>query len=121
MRSRRATRAEIAAATGLSKPTISESVRRLVGAGAVVDTGERTTGRGRVGAYYALPPSGGVGLVASPATEGIVTETLDVYGDVVSRSSVPAETADVEAALRARAGGFRLAGVRRGDPAARAR
>src|SRR3954454_3904533 len=120
MRSRRATRAEIAAATGLSKPTISESVRRLVGAGAVVDTGERTTGRGRVGTYYALPPSVGVALVASLAPEGIVNETLDVYGDVVSRSSVPAETADVEAALRARAGGFRLAVVSAADPVDRA-
>ena len=55
MAQRRATRAEIAAATGLSKPTVSESVRRLSAAGAVVDTGERTTGRGRVGTYYALP------------------------------------------------------------------
>ena len=49
MAERRATRAEIAAATGLSKPTVSESVRRLSASGAVVDTGERTTGRGRVG------------------------------------------------------------------------
>ncbi len=54
MAQRQATRAEIAAATGLSKPTVSESVRRLSASGSVVDTGERTTGRGRVGTYYAL-------------------------------------------------------------------
>jgi len=36
---RRLTRAEIAAVTGISKPTISEGVRRLVEAGLVVDTG----------------------------------------------------------------------------------
>ena len=54
MSQRQATRAEIAAATGLSKPTVSESVRRLSASGSVVDTGERTTGRGRVGTYYAL-------------------------------------------------------------------
>src|SRR4051795_7997382 len=79
MEQRRATRAEIASATGLSKPTVSESVRRLEEAGAVVDTGERTTGRGRVGTYYALAPSGHA-LVVSVAPEGIVAETLDIYG-----------------------------------------
>ncbi len=52
----RQTRAELATATGISKPTVGESVRRLVAAGVVVDTGERTTGRGRVGTYYASPP-----------------------------------------------------------------
>jgi DNA-binding transcriptional ArsR family regulator len=87
---RRATRAEIAATTGLSKPTISESVRRLERAGAIVDTGERTTGRGRVGTYYALAPTTGCALVASLAPEGIVAEAIDVYGDVVSRAQAPA-------------------------------
>ena len=62
MAERRATRAEIAAATGLSKPTVSESVRRLEEAGVVVDTGERTVGRGRVGTYYALAPATGHAL-----------------------------------------------------------
>jgi predicted NBD/HSP70 family sugar kinase len=86
MSRRQATRAEIAAATGLSKPTVSESVRRLSAAGVVVDTGERTTGRGRIGTYYALPATGGCALVAGIAPEGIVAETVDVYGDVVARS-----------------------------------
>ena len=57
MRRRRLTRAELAAETGISKPTVGESVRRLVNAGLVADTGQRTTGgrgRGRVGSYYAL-------------------------------------------------------------------
>src|SRR3954471_453401 len=85
MAQRRATRAEIAAATGLSKPTVSESVRRLTEAGVLVDTGERTTGRGRVGTYYALAPATGHALVAGLAPAGIVTESLDVYGDVVVR------------------------------------
>jgi predicted NBD/HSP70 family sugar kinase len=84
---RQATRAEIAAATGLSKPTVSESVRRLSTVGAVVDTGERTSGRGRIGTYYALPAAAGCALVVSIAPEGIVAEAVDVYGDVVARSS----------------------------------
>jgi len=40
MRERRLTRAELAAATGISKPTAGESVRRLVAAGLVADTGQ---------------------------------------------------------------------------------
>ena len=89
MSQRQATRAEIAAATGLSKPTVSESVRRLSASGSVVDTGERTTGRGRVGTYYALPATTGRALVASLAPEGIVAEAVDVYGQVVARSQAP--------------------------------
>src|SRR4051812_36463803 len=117
MDERRATRAEIATATGLSKPTVSESVRRLEEAGAVVDTGERTTGRGRVGTYYALAPAGHA-LVASLAPEGIVTETLDVYGDVVARAEAPAT--DVARTLREIAGPYRLAVVSAADPVDRA-
>jgi predicted NBD/HSP70 family sugar kinase len=86
MSQRQATRAELAVATGLSKPTVSESVRRLSAAGAVVDTGERTTGRGRIGTYYGLPASTGCALVVSIAPEGIVAEAVDVYGEVVAHS-----------------------------------
>jgi predicted NBD/HSP70 family sugar kinase len=113
MEQRRATRAEIATATGLSKPTISESMKRLEQAGAVVDTGERTTGRGRVGTYYALAPCGHA-LVLSIAPEAIVTETLDVYGDVTSRKEAPAT--DVARALSELTGRFRLAVVSAADP-----
>ena len=118
MAQRRATRAEIAAATGLSKPTVSESVRRLAEAGAVVDTGERTTGRGRIGTYYALAPTTGRALVASLAPEGIVAETIDVYGDVVSRAEAPAHRSTVAQTLRELAGEgpYRLAVVSAADP-----
>ena len=118
---RRATRAELATATGLSKPTVSESVRRLDAAGAVVDTGERTSGRGRIGTYYALAPAGHA-LVASLAPAGIVAETLDVYGDVVARAEASADAADVAATLRASAGKgpYRLAVVSAADPVDRA-
>ena len=89
MAQRRATRAEIAAAMGLSKPTVSESVRRLSAAGVVTDTGERTSGRGRIGTYYAMPATTGCALVIELAAEGIVAEAVDVYGDVVARSHTP--------------------------------
>jgi predicted NBD/HSP70 family sugar kinase len=125
---RQATRAEIAAATGLSKPTVSESVRRLSANGSVVDTGERTTGRGRVGTYYALPATTGWALVAGLAPDGIVAEAIDVYGQVVARSQAPV-TRSPGAGLVARtlkgvagevanhrAGPFRLAVVSAADP-----
>ena len=102
MERRQATRAELAVATGLSKPTVSESVRRLSAAGVVVDTGERTTGRGRVGTYYGLPATAGCALVVGIAPEGIVAEAVDVHGEVVARST--AEARDVTATLARLAG-----------------
>lgn len=81
----RLTRAEVAATTGLSKPTVAESVRRLEAAALVVDTGERTTGRGGVGSYYALDPTAGVGLVVDVASTGIVVEVVDACGSVRAR------------------------------------
>ncbi|MBE2315836.1 ROK family transcriptional regulator [Solirubrobacter sp. CPCC 204708] len=115
MRERRATRAEIAAATGLSKPTISESVKRLSASGAVVDTGERTTGRGRVGTYYALPASGRA-LVASLASTGVVAEAVDVYGEIVARATAPGADELHGAAQEVADGPFRLAVVSAADP-----
>ena len=128
MEHRRSTRAELASRTGISKPTISESVRRLCAAGLVVDTGQRTTGRGRIGAYYGLVGDVGRALVVSVAPDGVVAEALNVYGDVVARVAEevtrPARPAQVVRALdaatrQARADGghrFRLAVVSAADP-----
>jgi predicted NBD/HSP70 family sugar kinase len=100
----RLTRAELSSRTGISKPTISESVRRLVDAELVQDTGERTTGPGRIGTYYALTDTLGCALVASVAPEGIVAETLDARGTVLSRSELgiarPARPGQVARRLR---------------------
>lgn len=135
MREHRLTRAELAAATGISKPTAGESVRRLVAAGLVADTGQRTVGgrgRGRVGSYYALADDAGLALAVSIAPEGIVAECVNAYGAVVSRAEEaigrPARPAQVAAALRAAAGRavaaapgpVRLAVVSAADPVDRA-
>jgi predicted NBD/HSP70 family sugar kinase len=122
----RLTRAELATRTGISKPTVSESVRRLTGAGLVHDTGQRTSGRGRVGSYYALGDVGTV-LVVSIAPEGVVAEVLDVYGRVVARADEPVRRTttpdEVTRALTAaagavvhRAGRPRIAVVSAADP-----
>jgi predicted NBD/HSP70 family sugar kinase len=89
MDQRRLTRAGLATATGMSKPAVGDSVRRLAEAGLVVDTGQRTVGgrgRGRVGSYYALAASAGTALAISIAPDGIVAECVDAYGGTVSRA-----------------------------------
>ncbi len=135
MREGRLTRAELAAATGISKPTAGESVRRLVAAGLVADTGQRTAGgrgRGRVGSYYALAGDVGLALAVSIAPEGIVAECINAYGAPVSRAEQaigrPARPAMVAAALAEAAGRavgavpgpVRLAVVSAADPVDRA-
>jgi predicted NBD/HSP70 family sugar kinase len=87
MDARQLTRAELAGRTGISKPTVSESVRRLSQAGLLTDTGMRTTGRGGVGSYYSLTEGLGSALVVSIAPQGIVAEILDVYGDISVRQT----------------------------------
>ena len=135
MQHRRLTRAELAAQTGISKPTVGESVRRLAEAGLVADTGQRTAGgrgRGRVGVYYALAGGIGAALAVSIAPAGIVAECIDAYGEVVSRaeeqisrSARPEQAAAALriAAARARRGAGlipRLAAVSAADPVDRA-
>ncbi|MFC5719419.1 ROK family protein [Streptomyces gamaensis] len=128
----RMTRAEIAAHTGLSKPTVSDSVQRLSGAGLVVDTGERTTGRGRVGLYYALAPAFGAALVAGITPRGVTAEVVNAHGQVTGRAHAglgrtpgaqKAAEALAEVAGRLRsssAGGLRAAVVSAADPVDRA-
>jgi len=125
---RRLTRAALAARTGISKPTVAESVRRLAEAGLVRDTGERTAGRGRAGSYYALADGLGEALVVDVGPVGIVAERVDLYGEVVGRAEeeITAGARVAAAIVRCvkRAGGgsgpARLAVVSVADPVDRA-
>ncbi|QUH03535.1 ROK family transcriptional regulator [Saccharopolyspora erythraea] len=128
----RLTRTEIASLTGISKPTVSDSVRRLSEAGVLADTGERTTGRGRAGLYYSLARSCGTALVTSITPHGVSAEAVDAFGQVVARSSArlgrssglePAAEALAQAAAELRRevpGGLRCAVVSAADPVDRA-
>jgi len=89
MDSPRLTRAELAVLTGLSKPTVGEAVRRLEAAALVRDTGERTTGRGGVGTYYALAGDAGLALAVSIAPQGVAVEVLNAAGGAVGRIVEP--------------------------------
>ncbi|MEV5609084.1 ROK family transcriptional regulator [Streptomyces sp. NPDC052225] len=124
----RLTRAEIAARTGISKPTISDSVQRLSAAGLLVDTGERTTGRGRVGSYYALAPHLGAALVVTVTQHRVTAQTVDALGRVRGREDLAlgpgagaraaaAALAGVAGRLAERTpGGLRTAVVSAADP-----
>ena len=85
----RLTRAELALATGLSKPTAAEAIRRLEETGLVRDTGERTSGRGGVGTYYALSDKVGVALAVDVAPDAITAETVNPSGAVRHRVVEP--------------------------------
>jgi predicted NBD/HSP70 family sugar kinase/biotin operon repressor len=99
------TRADIAAATGISKPTISESVRRLEQSGLLVAAGEQTGRRGRAGTYYALPGSLGVALTLSAGPDGLVAEVFDIRGRPLHRldRAIPSQVtaAQLDPLLRA--------------------
>ncbi|MGO4596548.1 ROK family transcriptional regulator [Terrabacter sp. 2RAF25] len=102
MAHRKLTRAEVAGLTGISKPTISEAFRRLEHAGVVVDTGERSRGRGRAGSYYSLSPACGAALVVGITAQGVVAETVDAYGDRTGTAEVALDRdADAGGAARA--------------------
>ncbi|WP_031168591.1 ROK family transcriptional regulator [Streptomyces durhamensis] len=128
----RLTRAEIAALTGISKPTISDGVQRLVRAGLVVDTGERTTGRGRAGSYHSLAPRLGLALVASISPYGVSAQAVDVHGQTLGearadldRNAGEHRAADALAQVAGRLGqtapgGLRTAVVSAADPVDRA-
>lgn len=130
MDSKRLTRAELAVLTGLSKPTVGEAVRRLAAGGLVRDTGERTTGRGGVGTYYALASDVGLALAVSIAPQGVAAEVLNAAGGVTGRIVEPvrrpatpeAVSETLSLAARRALGGHRarVAAVSAADPVAKA-
>lgn len=114
----RLTRARIAERTGLSKPTVGESIRRLVSTGLVRDTGERTTGPGRAGTLFALADGLGVGLAVAIAPDGVRVDALDVRGATVGTAVEPvAATTTPDTVVEALAVATRTALREAGAPA----
>lgn len=110
------TRAGLAACTGLSKPTVSQSVSRLIEAGVLAETGLRTgSGRGRAGTLLAVRAEAGVGLAVHAGPDGVVAELVDCEGNCLARRhqpvAVPTSTAALGSALR-----DLLAGLLRASP-----
>ncbi|WP_404384486.1 ROK family transcriptional regulator [Knoellia locipacati] len=81
------TRSGAATATGLSKPTVSQSVSRLLDAGVVIE-GERTSGgRGRAGTYLTVNDAAGCALAVQAGPEGVVGEVVALDGRVLASRS----------------------------------
>lgn len=81
----RRTRAEIAATTGISKPTVSQAIRRLADSGFVADAGRQVGGRGRAGTYCRLRDGLGCALAVHAGPDGITTETVTLGEQVTGR------------------------------------
>ncbi len=128
IRQGRTTRVELAEATGYSRPTVSEAVRRLVAGGLLDATGLKETGkRGRVGTFYSLGARAGWVLALEISQAGVRARSTDLAGQVLSEQARPPTTpGDVEgltASLRAAvrdatgtAGPLRAVGVSIANP-----
>jgi predicted NBD/HSP70 family sugar kinase len=106
IRQGRTTRVELAGATGYSRPTVSEAVRRLVAAGLLDATGLKETGkRGRVGTFYALGARAGRVLAVEIDQSGIQVRAADLAGRTLSEQrrppTAPGDTGGLVASLRA--------------------
>ena len=77
---RQVTRARLSTSTGVSKPTISVSVRRLEAAGVLSETGHQTGHRGRVATFYELASTAGwvLAIEVNPARRGHLRRWLSV-------------------------------------------
>ncbi len=80
------TRAELASRTGISKPTMSESVRRLEAAGLVAESGKQSGKRGPSGTIYRLHADAGFALTLSIGPAGVIAETCDLRGETLRRA-----------------------------------
>ncbi len=87
----RLTRAAAASATGLSKPTVSQSVGRLLSSGVLVEGERATGGRGRAGTYLTVNDSAGCALAVQAGPQGVVGEVVALDGRTVAtrRRSIP--------------------------------
>ena len=105
---RRVTRVDVAGLTGISKPTISESVRRLTDAGVLVESGSVAGRRGRAAVFFELAPTAGGVLALQVSQEGIWARATDLGGeDLATQFYAPHPAGTVEgvlSALRAAAG-----------------
>lgn len=97
----RVTRSELSTLTGISKPTISESARRLETAGLLHATGPRSGHRGRVAIYYELAPQAGWVLSLDVDPDGVHTRSADLAGEAFDdHDHPPVAAGDVVAMVR---------------------
>jgi predicted NBD/HSP70 family sugar kinase len=86
------TRPEIAARTGISKPTVSSVVTKLVQARLVHPVGERTGRRGRAPVAYTVNSAAGFVVGLDIGSTVLRVAATDIYGDVQLERELPAAT-----------------------------
>jgi predicted NBD/HSP70 family sugar kinase len=97
----RVTRAELAQLTGISKPTISESARRLEQAGLLQASGTRSGHRGRVATYYELGTRAGWVLAMDLDSTGLRSRCADLSGTAFDdRARPPGPAGDTAHVIR---------------------
>jgi len=82
-------RGDLAARTGLSKPTVAEVVGRLEDAGLLIDAGETIGRPGPNGRLYDVDPARSVGVGLSVEPRGVRAELVDARGTVLAAASDP--------------------------------
>jgi len=94
-------RGDLAARTGLSKPTVAEVVGRLEASGLLVDGGETVGRPGPNGRRYDVDPARctGVGITVEP--RGVRAELVDARGAVLATASAPAGKASAAGTVAA--------------------
>ena len=96
------TRADLRDLTGLSKPTISEAVRRLTDAGLVIVVGHVSAGPGPNAEVYAANPAAAYGMAVSvretlmTGSPSLAGAACDVSGSVRARLETPADFATTD-------------------------
>lgn len=83
-------RPQLAAATGLSKPTISLALADLERTGLVRPVGHRTGNAGRAALLYEIRPEAGWVIALDVGREWIRAALVDLSGDIAVREDVPA-------------------------------
>ena len=112
----RITRAELSTRTGISKPTISDAVRRLEARGVLAESGLQTGRRGRIATYYELAATSGWVLAIELDQDGLNTSSSSLAGDVFAESyrPVPHDASQLIHALRTAVNRDRRAAQNRG-------
>ncbi|MEV5612922.1 ROK family transcriptional regulator [Streptomyces sp. NPDC052225] len=84
-----ASRAQLARASGLSKPTVSSALAALERAGLVREAGTHAQSRGRVAVLYEPDPRAGHVLGIDIGRARLRTAVADLSGTIVARTEVP--------------------------------
>lgn len=90
-------RTEIAAETGLTRPTITRIVDELIGASLIAESGQSPTGRaGRPRVGLAPSPAGPAGLGLDIRTDGLAACVVDLTGAIRHMSFAPFDFANTD-------------------------